>query len=630
LQSGQPNKPEALVRNNFGASLGGPILKDRLFFFMNYEGERQSDQQSTVRSVPSAAMRDGVITYPCADPTACPGGTVMGLTASHPVAAGTFALGPAQIQAMDPQGIGVSTNIMIPLFNAYPLPNDNSVGDGFNYQGYRFAAPNLTTDNWYIARLDYKLTKNGNHTLFWRGALRNDFNGQSEYLPVSSPFFPSGPEQSLVDYSKGFSVGYTAVLRTNLVNNFRWGFTRQSFGSIGNQSQAFVQFRGLNDDNFTNSGDSAFEFRPTTTFQVPVHNFVDDLSWIKGKHTLSFGGNINILRNPQSSTFNSYSTAIGNASVFIPSGFAGQGVPGFFDPYCSQTAVPVTGSCFDGLSPNAAEPHYPQVDPNFATNYDYPMVALLGSVNSVTAQYNSTKNGAFLPEGTPLNRRFADDFYEMYAQDAWKIKPNLTLTYGLRYSLFSPPWETNGLQVSPSVNLTDWFNLRGQNMLQGIGTNAAPLLSFNFSGPANGKPDFYNWDYKDFAPRLAIAYSPSATDGIWKALFGGPGKTTIRAGAGIVYDRLGPALLATFDQNGSFGLSTSLTNLTGDVTPATAPRITGLHTIPTTGTDGTVIFSPAPASSTFPTSGVGSFAVYWGMDQGLKTPYSYTLDFSVG
>ena len=629
LSSGKPNTPEALVRNNFGASLGGPIKKDRLFFFMNYEGERQSDQQSTVRVVPSAALRDGVITYQCADPTTCPGGPVQGLTQTQTIAPGFYGLGPSQLQAMDPQDKGVNTSVMIPYFNSFPLPNDNSVGDGVNFQGYRFRGANLVGDNWYIARVDYKLTSNGNHTLFWRGALRNDSNAQSPYLPTASPYYPSGPELTLVDYSKGFSLGYTATLRSNLINNFRWGFTRQSYGEIGNQTQPFVQFRGLNDGTGTIGGTAAVEYQPTLTYEVPVHNFVDDMSWIKGNHTLSFGGNIGILRNPQTTNVSSFSTGVANASWFIPSGLSDQGVPGFFDPYCSEYAVPVTGGCFDGSPSSPNEPHYPQVAPGFTTNYDYPMMALIGMVNNVTAQYNSTRNGTLLPDGTPLSRRFAEDSYEMYVQDAWKARRNLTVTFGLRYSLFSPPWETNGLQVNPSVNLTDWFNQRAENALQGIGTNALAPISFYFSGPANGKPGFYNWDYKDLGPRLALAYSPSEKDGLLGALFGGPGKTSIRAGAGIVYDRIGPALLATFDQSGSYGLSSSLTNLAGSVTPTTAPRVTNLNVIPQTGTDGTVLYSPPPASFTFPTSGLGSFAVYWGMDEGLKTPYSYTLDFSV-
>jgi len=623
LESGQANEAPKLIRNNFGGALGGPIWKDRLFFFANYEGERQAEQQSVVRVVPSAAMRDGVMTYLCQlnpdgslNTAACPGGSVQGLTGNHTIQPGYFGLTPGEIKGMDPQGIGVSTNVMIPYFNSFPLPNDNSVGDGVNFQGFRFKGPAFIGDNYYIARVDYKITQNGNHTLFWRGGLENDVNDGVPYLPGGSP------ELTEVNYNKGFAAGYQAILRSNLVNNFRWGFTRESFGEIGNQTEPVIFFRGLNDDSTPNN--SSLAVTNSLNYQVPVQNFVDDISWVKGTHTLSFGGNINILRNPQSSNANSFSSAVTNASWFDVSALADTGVPGHFDPGCSITAGPCTG------------PAYPAVDPSFGNNYDYPMIALVGMVDQVNAQYNFTRTGGTLAEGAPVVRRFADDAYEMYAQDSWKIKPNFTFTYGLRYSLFSPPWETNGNQVVSNVNLTTWFNDRGAGMLQGIPSNQAPLISFNLGGPANNGPGFYNWDPKDLGPRVAFAWSPKADGGLFHSLFG-DGKTTVRGGFGMVYDRIGPALLATFDANGSFGLSSSLTNEAAVETPAIAPRITGLtglSNIPTTDLAGNQLYASAPSATfpqTFPSgSETGAYAVYWGMDQGLKTPYSYTIDFSVG
>jgi hypothetical protein len=615
LQSGQANQAPKLIRNIFGGSLGGPILKDRFFFFVNYEGSRQAEQQSVVRIVPSDAMRDGVITYLCQtnadgslDTTTCPGGTVQGLTGSHAIQPGYFGLTPSQVQGMDPQKIGISTGVMVPYLNSFPHFNDNSVGDGFNFQGYRFKGPVSIRNNWYIARADYKLTSSGNHSLFWRGALRNDFDGGVPYLPGQTP------ELTKVKYSKGFSVGYSAVLKPTLVNNFRWGYTRESFGEIGNQTQPVIFFRGLNDDSTPN-----FSSRAVTNdnqYQVPVHNFVDDISWIKGKHTFQFGGNIGILRTPQSNNTNSFSSATTNASWFDTAALANTGASGHFDPG------------FEG---------FPAVDSSFGNNYDYPMIALVGMVSQVNAQYNFTRSGQALAQGAPVTRRFGADTYEMYAQDSWKVKPNLTLTYGLRYSLFSPPWETNGLQVSSNVNLSTWFANRGLGALHGVPSNQAPDVSFNLGGPANHAPGFYNWDYKDFAPRVAFAWSPRAHSGFLKSLFGEGDKTTVRAGFGMVYDRLGPSLLATFDANGSFGLSSNLTNIGGTETPATAPRITGLtglNNIPTVDLAGQQMYASAPSGTfpqTFPSgSQTGAYAVYWGMDQGLKTPYSYTIDFSVG
>ena len=82
---------------------------------------------------------------------------------------------------------------------------------------------------------------------------------------------------------------------------------------------------------------------------------------------------------------------------------------------------------------------------------------------------------------------------------------DLTLTGGLRYNLYSPPWETNGLQVAPSIPLGDWFATRQQNMLKGVPDNVLPPLTLDLAGPANGKQGFYEWDYTKFGPRCAAA-----------------------------------------------------------------------------------------------------------------------------
>ena len=122
----------------------------------------------------------------------------------------------------------------------------------------------------------------------------------------------------------------------------------------------------------------------------------------------------------------------------------------------------------------------------FGTNYDNAVTALLGMDVEVNAQYNYARDGSVLAQGAPVVRRYAEDGYEMYMQDVWKVKPSLTLTMGLRYSLFSPPWETNGLEVTPTESLNTWFNGRGIGMNNGVPSIDAPPVAFNFSGPANG------------------------------------------------------------------------------------------------------------------------------------------------
>ena len=89
-------------------------------------------------------------------------------------------------------------------------------------------------------------------------------------------------------------------------------------------------------------------------------------------------------------------------------------------------------------------------EPASTPAYDLPMLSLLGMVSDVVANYNYDKQGNLVSKGAPVNRNYGLNWYEFYGQDAWRVKPNLTLTYGVRWSLFPPPWEVNGFQASPT------------------------------------------------------------------------------------------------------------------------------------------------------------------------------------
>jgi len=477
----------------------------------------------------------------------------------------------------------------------YPLPNDTTVGDGLNTSGYRFAGPTYTTHNWYIAKLDYNLTSDGKHRVSVSGALSNASSRGAPFLPGTSPELVS------TNFNKGIIASYAATLTPTVISNFRYGFIRESLGFTGDSTETWNHFRSI-DQGITRS----------SSFQRQTNNFFEDLTWIKGKHTFQFGS---ILRNPETNLDNSFSDGVTNASWLNTAGFANTGSP---------------------LDPGANG--YPTVATSFDNSYDFPLMAMTGMVSEVDAYYNFNRQGQVLPQGTPISRRFAENGYEFYAQDVWKVKPNLTLTMGLRYSLFSPPWETNGLEATTTEPLSTWFGVRGHNMLQGVGSYADAPISFNWSGPANGgKPGYYNWDYKDFGPRIALAWSPGAADGLLKSIFGGPGKSSIRAGFGIVYDRLGESMVDTFDQSGgSYGLLDVLTNSAGVISPATAPRITNMNLIPTADTQGNPLFAPVPPPLPQPFPSITAnnqlspygFAIAWGNDSGLKTPYSYAIDLS--
>jgi Carboxypeptidase regulatory-like domain len=615
---GLPNKPLKLIRNIFGGSIGGPIQKDRLFFFANYEGTRQREEHTQLRNIPTPSLRDGVIQYICAAGSTCPGGSVMGLSGkSYTIAPGNFALSPQQITNFDPLKIGPSS-VMLKYFNqTYGnfTPNDIAVGDRLNYAGFRFRAPFSLDNNAVIARIDYHLTADAKHTLFWRGALQNLSNPQEPFLPGSPP------QQTLLDHSKGFAVGYTAVLSSSLANTFHWGFTRQSTAFVGNTNQPWNKFYTL--DQGINYGHS---------FQVPVHDLLDDLSWTKGTHTLQFGTNIGFVRDPRVSFQHTFSVGEGATFWMFPVAFANTAGPG-----CPAAVGSPLDPCHGGFP-----------EPASTTAYDYPMLGLLGMVSLVNSNLNYDRQGNPLPPGAPVKRNWGLDWYEFYGQDSWRIKPNLTLTYGLRWSLFPPPWEVNGFQATPvcsnavaalngtptcppgSFDLGKYFNQNLQNMQKGMGYADAPLVSFGLGGPVNNGPGFYHFEKTDFSPRISIAYSPRFSSGFLKRMFGTGDKTVIRAGFSRVYDRAGMQLLNTFDANAPGGLSSTLQNPCCIDGAGQAARITDLHVVPTTDVVGNPYLVTA-SPITFPqTPKPFGEAITWGIDQSLKTPHAYAFDFSIG
>ena len=596
IKDGQPNKPLKLIRNIFGVSVGGPIRKDRLFFFANYEGTREREEQSIVREIPTPTLCQGNLRY-------------------HDVTGGITMLTPSDIQHLDPVGTGINP-VMLDLTNHTGYldktfcngkfaTNDTSVGDLLNYAGFRFRAPVSLDNNAFIVRLDYHLDGAGKHTLFWRGALQNLNNPQAPFLPGTSPV------QTVADHSKGFALGYTTVLSPTKVNSFHWGFTRQSYGVVGDASQEWNTFIGL---------DQGIAY--SHNFRLPVHNLVDDFSWTKKTHTFQFGANVGLARNPRTTFQHSFNFALGTSSWMSPTALADSASP----------LDPTNGG-------------FPEVNLADKAGYDRPMIALLGIVSDVVAQYNYDKSGKvenytlasngfpIASTGDPMKRNYALNWYEFYAQDSWRLKPNLTISYGVRWSLFPPPWETNGLQAGSQFSLGKQFDLNVKSMQQGLGYTSEGAITLIPGGRANHGPGFYQLSKTDFAPRVSVAYSPRPGGGWLRTVFGDNDKTVIRAGFGEVYDRAGFQLLNTFDQNAPGGFSYTLQNTCCQVgidDAADVPRITNINTIPTVNRNNVAFMTPAP-SGTFPqVPTLNAQANLWGVDDTLKTPHSYSVDFSIG
>ncbi|HTC55716.1 MAG TPA: carboxypeptidase-like regulatory domain-containing protein [Candidatus Sulfotelmatobacter sp.] len=619
LQADQPNSPPFLLRNTFGANVGGPIIKDRLFFFGAYEGQRKREDLQVTRVVPSANLRAGTIGYLSND-------VPVYLTASQIAnidpncsGNGTCPLGPGAnpLIAYLPGNPNSSTNS---IFNQYPLPNTTTVGDGLDFEGFTFPSPLPASLDDYVLKFDYLLTKDGNHRLFLKGIMDNERSAERNFINSVNTVtgdggeeFPGQPEGQVErDNNKGITVGYTATLSSTVINNFHFGYISQLINVQGLQTQPYNDFRGMDNIN---------AFTPTINTHVPVKNVVDDVTKVMGSHTFQFGGNYREIDNVRESDAQNFFQ--GQTNVY----------------WLNVSGISNTGSSLDPASINPATnlPWYPAVDANFSASYDFAMAALAGIITQINANYELTKNLSVIPQGQLVPRHFRNHEYEFYGQDQWRVKPNFTFTYGVRYSILQPPYETTGTQVSPTISLNNWFSQR--SIAAANGQVYDPAIGFGLSGQANGKPPYWGYDYKDVAPRLAFAYSPKGESGWSRRLWGGQGKTSIRAGYGIYFDHFGEGITNTFDREGSFGLTTAEVNPAGIQTVDGSARYSGLFNIPTSSLDGCMtppcsligqpptgpfpVFAPSGAATP------GGFAITWGLDDKLKTPYSHLIDFSI-
>jgi len=555
LSQGEANIPQKYVMNTFGGSIGGPIKKDKLFFFFNYEGMRKAISDVVTRTVPTKQFYEGSLGY--LDTTG----------ATKWIDSTAFAkLDSDCVTASTGVACGVNPNVQkywSSLSSAGIYGTAATAGDAINNAGYIFASPAPATQNTSIVKLDY--TINDKQHVFFRGNLQKDTTSGDEQFPGQ------GASHMVEDNSKGFAAGHTWMPTANIVNDLRYGITRQgnSDHGVGTGTGDWVNFRFL---------DQPTSHTRSTVYNVPVHNIADTLTWTKGKHTFSFGANWRMITNNRSTDANSYSSASTN-------------------PYWLSNAPNDPGDVNDG----------------FGTSYEIAYATLVGTVPQTTEQFNyqvkTATGGIQLADGATVSRHFRSQEYEWYVQDTWHMTPTITVTYGVRHSLLQAPYETNGQQVAPTVDMDAWFRKRGSYAAEG--KVFEDYISFAPAGKANHAPGYWSKQKANFAPRLSVAWAPDA-------------KTTVRAGAGMYYDHFGEGIVNSFDQRGSFGLSTSIQTPASTLSFQDSPRFTGAHNIGSV--DGA---SSAAGNVSYPYTPPAAFAIMWGINNKLKTPYSYSLDFSV-
>jgi hypothetical protein len=583
LNTGKGNIPLKVLQHTYGASLGAPIIKDKLFFFGAYEGFKQASSQQVSQTVPSVFGGGGLITQnvvyaACPTSAACASSTIfktltptdiatLDARASDPVCATQVCHAPAKNDAA------------IAYEKLFPAANSNVGGDGYNTGTYTFSSPVPLHQITNIAKIDYNI--NSHQSLFVRANL------QSDNSATALQFLNNPAPQTIFGNNKGIAVGHIWSLGGSITNNFRYGYIRQGQANRGSASLPYVSFSAFS--SITASGTSA----TSTVNLVTTNNFADDFTISKGRHTVQFGFNDRLLYNSRQFDSPLLSNATVSATLLATAAIAGKGT----------SLDPAVSNCADcGTVAN-----------NFRTFYNSAILGNTGVIQAAqTGSEYKVQNGSLVYAGDKVVpfHTFHSLEQEYYIQDQWKVTNRLTLTGGLRYTYLGVPYEINGQQIAPTIPLQTFLNLRTAAAAAGTTPYATPI-SFAAAGSANGAANFWTPQKGNLAPRFAFAYATADN------------RTSVRGGFALAYDHFGEGVIDDYQSTSSSLLSLSKINKFTYSDINTGPLFTDYHTLPpgTTVTPATLQLPYAPPNNpfTFDTS----------INSNLKTPYAETFNLSV-
>jgi len=565
-----------LIRNLFGGTLGGPILKDRLFFFYNFEGMREAKSQGVTQTVPLASLGQGIMKF-------FDNGGVL------------RSLDTATINGLTSNGaaVGNVNNLVVQLLAdaASRYPGNPAIGgDGINTGGFRFNAPLPVTQDTHTGRIDWSVTSNQNHQVSIRGNYQQDVFGRA-------PAYPDTPAGNRWSHPLGFAATHTWIINNAITNRFSYGLTRLALSNQGDSGENAITFRDIY---------SPLAFTRTNSRVNPTHNITDDMTWMHGNHAFQFGTNIRIIRNKRTSLASAFDNGTTNFGFYPGSGSS------LITPI-NQYLAATFGA---GTSVGTA----------WIRSAQSSLAALLGGINQYTANFIFDIDGKPV-SGQPTVREWATEEYDWYFQDSWKMSQNLTLTLGLRYGLSRPVYETQGFQAAPNIALDEYFARRIAASEQG--QNYTEPLTISLAGPKNNAPDFYEWDKNNFQPRVSVAWTPNFQSGLLKKIFGTGNTSVIRGGFAMTNDYFGQQLAVQFDAANTLGFVSRYTTPanTFNITNHLAPPFTGLG-MNISGLEGVV----PPSSLVFPLQQPANFArrIESSIDRGVKSPVNYSWNVTIG
>ena len=526
-----------------GRALPGETLGGRTYFYFNYEGRRYPYANGRFEKLtPSALLRQGIIQYRDTE------GSVNQINLAAATGCGADGTLPC-----DPRGLGISPLIQN-VWNRYmPDPNDLTKstfvnGDNLNTQGY-FASLKLPiTDDFAVARIDHDFGSN------WR------FNGTYRYYKLVYPstdqvdiggLLAGDTKGALASHSSNpqqpryVSASLTGTISPTMTNHFTLSYLRNDW----NWKRVGVPICGVTiqcaADSPLNGIPGGLEiggeaFRPLAPMNMNTQQarfrtwnghdwgYTDTLSWLKGKHFVQFGGNIkhwwdNHVR-PDNVT-----GALTQLVYQINKGSGLRMTSAFQPPHCPDLPTPPTPGCIDTNNLGGA---------NGWNNLYSEVLGFVGTASKIFVRGGSDFH---LTGASYLQDHSITDAYSLFVSDSFKIKPNLTLNFGLEWGVQMPPYEQDGIQdyltddAGNPISYQSYIDNQQRAALNGQVYN--PITGFEPIRAVGGHPKYpFQPFYGGFSPRISAAWSPAFSGGFLGKVFGTK-RSVIRGGYARIYDR---------------------------------------------------------------------------------------------
>ena len=472
-----------------GFSLGGPIRQNKTFFFVNTQWLRADRTNQRTRTVYTEQARQGVYRYTIGGRNRPAGvsGASVDANGNPIVPIGTYNIG-----ASDPQGLGLHPTTQ-GLISGTPLPNNFTSGDGLNTAGFTWTAPEEEKQLDFVTKIDQ--TFNDRHSAFLRVS-KGYQNTICDQVNGGEPTFPGGP--CLVNTERdpyNWAGNWRWNPRGNIVNELVVGQNHFTFDFVNPNADpsrpTFISTPVNNPEDFT-----VGNLRSIDTFQI-----VDNLSWLKGAHTVKLGTNIRYQRH----TDNRGSVAGLNVAPRL--NFA-------------------TGT-------NTVDPATFGIPGDIDTTFDRPALQshinfLLGRVGSINQGFVQQGDG-YAAGGTTFLFEATYPEIDVFLQDTWKPRSNLTVDAGLRWEAKLSPGNPDNLIRRPNQSLA-------------VGQPVSNTLRWD-------EGSLYDDDWNNFAPSVGIAWDPT-----------GAGRNVIRGNYRMAFDRINTFVLSSNIFQSIPGITTGVTN----------------------------------------------------------------------